>query len=253
MIRRLSVFAVLTAAGLALAAQNAASAGAAVTVGQTGIPNAGCGGDDNIVQASTDPASTHTLPSDGVVTSWSFRSGGAGQPAKMIVWRPTAMANQFVVVGKTDSQTFGGTVVETFMTRIPVQAGDLLGMRMSQNGQCLMSGAPAGNLIRFLATPGADVPDGSTQTMTNELTTFRILVATALEPDADHDGFGDETQDQCLGTAGPENGCAAATAPTASVTGQRAAALKKCKKKFPGKAKAKKRKKCKKKANLLPV
>jgi hypothetical protein len=41
----------------------------------------------------------------------------------------------------------------------------------------------------------------------------------------------------------------AATAPT----GQRAAALKKCKKKFPGKAKAKKRKKCKKKANLLPV
>jgi hypothetical protein len=36
-------------------------------------------------------------------------------------------------------------------------------------------------------------------------------------------------------------------------TGERAAAPKKCKKKFPGKAKAKKRKKCKKKANLLPV
>ena len=40
---------------------------------------------------------------------------------------------------------------------------------------------------------------------------------------------------------------------TTAPTGQRAAALKKCKKKFPGKAKAKKRKKCKKKANLLPV
>jgi hypothetical protein len=36
-------------------------------------------------------------------------------------------------------------------------------------------------------------------------------------------------------------------------TGQRAAAIKKCTRKFPGKAKAKKRKKCKKKANLLPV
>ena len=40
---------------------------------------------------------------------------------------------------------------------------------------------------------------------------------------------------------------------TTAPTGQRAAALKKCKKKFPGKAKAKKRKKCKEKANLLPV
>ena len=40
---------------------------------------------------------------------------------------------------------------------------------------------------------------------------------------------------------------------TTAPTGQRAATLKKCKKKFPGKAKAKKRKKCKKKANLLPV
>ena len=41
---------------------------------------------------------------------------------------------------------------------------------------------------------------------------------------------------------------------TTAPTGQRAAArFKKCKKRFPGKAKAKKRKKCKKKANLLPV
>ena len=40
---------------------------------------------------------------------------------------------------------------------------------------------------------------------------------------------------------------------TTAPTGQRAAALKKCKKKFPGKAKAKKRKKCIKKARKLPV
>jgi hypothetical protein len=40
---------------------------------------------------------------------------------------------------------------------------------------------------------------------------------------------------------------------TTAPTGQRAAALKKCKKKFPGKAKAEKRKKCIKKARKLPV
>lgn len=41
--------------------------------------------------------------------------------------------------------------------------------------------------------------------------------------------------------------------PTTTTTGQRAAAIKKCKKKFAGKAKAKKRKKCIKKAKKLPV
>jgi hypothetical protein len=44
-----------------------------------------------------------------------------------------------------------------------------------------------------------------------------------------------------------------ATAPQVPATGQRAAALKKCKKKFPGKTKARKRKKCIKKAKKLPV
>lgn len=44
-----------------------------------------------------------------------------------------------------------------------------------------------------------------------------------------------------------------AASPAAGPTGERAAAIKKCKKKFPGKAKAKKRKKCIKKAKTLPV
>ena len=35
----------------------------------------------------------------------------------------------------------------------------------------------------------------------------RFPVAAVVEPDADHDGFGDETQDQCPGVAGPINGC----------------------------------------------
>ena len=36
---------------------------------------------------------------------------------------------------------------------------------------------------------------------------MRTNVAARLEPDADHDGYGDETQDKCLGTAGTFNGC----------------------------------------------
>jgi hypothetical protein len=32
----------------------------------------------------------------------------------------------------------------------------------------------------------------------------------SVEPDSDSDGFGDETQDKCLGTAGTANGCPSA-------------------------------------------
>jgi hypothetical protein len=41
--------------------------------------------------------------------------------------------------------------------------------------------------------------------------------------------------------------------PPPSNTGQRAAAVKKCEKKFKGRAKARKRKKCVKEARLLPL
>jgi hypothetical protein len=35
----------------------------------------------------------------------------------------------------------------------------------------------------------------------------QLDVSAALEPDSDLDGFGDETQDNCVGTAGPFDGC----------------------------------------------
>jgi len=35
----------------------------------------------------------------------------------------------------------------------------------------------------------------------------RVEISARLEPDIDHDGFGDETQDKCLGLAGSQNGC----------------------------------------------
>ena len=62
----------------------------------------------------------------------------------------------------------------------------------------------------------------------------RIPVQATIEPDADKDGFGDKTQDKCVGVAGPKAGCAKCK--------------KKKKKKRTGSAAAKKKKKkCKKK------
>jgi hypothetical protein len=65
----------------------------------------------------------------------------------------------------------------------------------------------------------------------------RVNLAAIVEPDADHDTFGDETQDKCVGVAGPLDGCPAPTNTT----------KKKCKKKKHHSAVAAKKKHCKKK------
>jgi hypothetical protein len=61
-----------------------------------------------------------------------------------------------------------------------------------------------------MATTGVDEPPDGTSIRTWGAAPWpssRVSVSASLEPDLDHDGFGDETQDKCLGTAGPENGC----------------------------------------------
>src|SRR4029450_7433640 len=54
---------------------------------------------------------------------------------------------------------------------------------------------------------GNDVPPGSTATFNPPSSGTQVDIAAALEADADKDGFGDETQDQCLAFAGTSDGC----------------------------------------------
>ena len=70
-----------------------------------------------------------------------------------------------------------------------------------------------------------------------------MAFAVFVEPDADHDGFGDETQDQC-----PTNASTQGTCPAAPVTPVTTVKKKKCKKKKKKhSAESAKKKKCKKK------
>jgi hypothetical protein len=48
---------------------------------------------------------------------------------------------------------------------------------------------------------------GETRAPTGDQTNAEILVQATIEPDTDGDGFGDEGQDACVGTAGSEGGC----------------------------------------------
>jgi hypothetical protein len=131
-----------------------------------------------------------------------------------------------------------------------VGGGEILGLR-GENAASTYDGMAGDNVLEL---PGGDPAPGETRSAVGapEDSVTLVNVSASLEADADGDGFGDETQDQCPTNATTQGPCPT-VAPPAGPTGQRAAAIKKCKKKFPGKAKAKKRKKCIKKAKKLPV
>jgi hypothetical protein len=185
-------------AALSLTA-SASPAGAAVAIGQTFTPNSGCGGDTFFQQASL--AQQYSAPSPGVITSWAFQADSAPPPVRFKVGRPLG-GNDYTVVGATDSVNPTPNVLNNYDTRISVKAGDQIGF-FSGTGNCAFETAPAGNLIVFFT---ADLSPGATETFSQQ--DERLLdISAKLEPDADNDGFGDETQDKCIGTAGAFNGC----------------------------------------------
>ena len=61
--------------------------------------------------------------------------------------------------------------------------------------------------LLLLAHPAGDLPPGGTATFNPPVAGIQVDIAAMLELDADGDGFGDETQDQCPGVSGPEDGC----------------------------------------------
>jgi hypothetical protein len=248
MIRGIRLGALLASATALALCASASSAGAAVTIGSTFTPDLNFGGPGTFIQSSS-PGNSYTVPSNGVISSWSFEAAaGTTAPLKLKVVRP-AGGDDFTTVGDSQLETPVASSLNTWPTRISVRAGDLLGhFYTALDSTISYRDAPGFNTHEICCNdPVLDPPAGTTATYDPNFD-LQIDVSAVLEQDADQDGFGDETQDQC-----PTNATTQGPCPTVAPTGQRAAALKKCKKKFRGKAKAKKRKKCKKRANLLPV
>jgi len=146
---------------------------------------------------STSPGQSYAAPFAGVLTSWSFRDL-ADSALKLKVFRPQG-GNSFTVVGESaPAQTASG--LNTFPTRIAVQAGDLLGLYHASFGSSCQAGIVPPPIYTAHRVIGADQPPGTSATFT-QFNNLRLNVAAILEPDADNDGFGDETQDNCPAVA----------------------------------------------------
>src|SRR5215216_6177397 len=100
------------------------SATAATQVGENFSTFQSCGGDTWI--QSTSPGQAYAAPFGGVLTSWIF-GDSADSGLKLKVARPQG-GNNFTIVGESESVGPVSAGPATFPTRIPVQAGDILGL-----------------------------------------------------------------------------------------------------------------------------
>jgi hypothetical protein len=185
--------AVVIACGL-----GAAPAGAATQLGQTFAPPDPCSGPVTGFQ-TTSPGSSYTVPSPGVITSWRFQADAAPPHLKLKVGRALG-GNQFTIVGESALEAPAASGVNTFQTRVPVRAGDLLGFFISDTGNCVNVFTASGFLFQQLLGP--DPAPGTTATYEPEAA-GQFDLAAVLEPDCDNDGLGDESQDSDLSPCPP--------------------------------------------------
>jgi hypothetical protein len=228
---------------------------AATQVGQTVDPSSSeCSQDLTRIQL-TSPGGQYSVPFDGVITSWSFL-GGSTVPSQMKLKVADVLPGSFfsiaAIVGESALETPAANTLNTFSTRIPVRPNRSTQYSFTTIGFYF----PSPNSVRCAETSATGYSDTFTTGDMMPGAGFgptaepgvQLDVSALLEQDADHDGFGDETQDQCPTTASTQGPCP--TTPTTATTGQRAAAIKKCKRKFP---KGKRRASCIKRAKKLPV
>ncbi len=173
-----------------------------------------------LIQKTVDGVST-ALPFDGVVVRWRVLSSHNddfrirvvspdGSGVKVLSSSPVES------VSVTPSPPIGK--ITSFATRLPIPAGAYVGLA-----------SPTKSLAPFaLHASGAsltefhDAPDGSTISGPGTVRPFEVAYDADVEPDADHDGYGDVTQDSCPGASSVHDGaCPPNAAPAGSASGSK--------------------------------
>lgn len=128
---------------------------------------------------------------NGVITSFAVQASGS---VSLAVYRPTVRdATRLAAsgVGSATVQGAGLGAVARATTRLPVKQGDVVGMKVP--GGSAVYGISSATSRLFVAFAG-----GMNDTIdTTSAGTGLMLFSATVEPDADRDGYGDETQDKC--------------------------------------------------------
>jgi hypothetical protein len=197
-------------AALAISALGASSASAATQAGNNCVGNEVA---ENytlfgLANGPGNPPSA-TIPVSGVVTKWTFNAEPAlpgGLVSQRLKILRSVGSKQFQVIGESALSSISGGL-NTFSTRVPVHAGDFIGTNGSYEGFPFTfyceSGNPGDQLGVILGNPSV----GSIATESEGGPGYQVPVTVFVEPDADNDGFGDETQDACPQSAAFQTPC----------------------------------------------
>ena len=173
------------------------SAGAATTIGSNlqGTPTAKkcTAASTCTLSVSALPGATLTSPIDGVIVRWRLKFGALSNP--------NIEARLHILHGNTDTEEgdlihlpeVAGTI-ET-QSRVPIKKGDRIGI----DGGGVVLAATPGAVTQMWGdglTPNALQPN-ETRPPDTTLDGQELLLNADIEADADHDEYGDETQDIC--------------------------------------------------------
>jgi hypothetical protein len=161
--------------------------------------------------APADTLSATAAPIGGVIVRYTIKHGSVGggyhwPPVHLrvvhqigpVTWQGLESSSPDVTPPAPDG-------VDSYPARTPIAAGDLIGLDAAADPLgAIFAYAGVGGTTRSITQPALPA-DGSSVTATDTL--GEILLQARIEPDSDHDGFGDETQDACPSAAGSNGGC----------------------------------------------
>lgn len=200
-----AVAALIGAALLMLSA--AGSADASYTIGQTTGATDSCGSNQALIQAATGTSPNYAASSPGVIVSWSYLAHSQAPTIQLKVYHSTANPQtRFLRSESTDKPPGGapGQVQENHLNTfsespgIPIHAGDTLGLTgTGAFGIACIENTNIDDHVRSKAVPPDSIAGQDNTGFAGDLNKLRIGVSAVVEPDADGDLFGDQTQDSC--------------------------------------------------------
>jgi hypothetical protein len=171
-------------------------------------------------------------PVSGVITEWKTTAKFGEIPPEaaaefaviyrqeLQVYRP-AGGNSYTLIGESLGGALNLNGTSSFPARIPVQAGDHLGLGGTLvTIFCEETGDPADMIGFTIGNPLV----GSTREFGLEQE-IQVPVVAKIEPDVDGDGYGDETQDKCPQSAAYQTPCPVVTISSLPTVGKKAVTL----------------------------
>jgi hypothetical protein len=201
-----TVWVAVVAGALTLPLGLSAPAVAAQTVGRNFVPTTnGCISNRTRFFGMTAGIDPYVIPHDGVLTSWTLTTGPEDLTGVKFKVGTATSATTFTVDAETAAINVPKNGVLTTPSRVPVKAGQRIGDYWASPSNVTCHSADTNGAVLFTL---GDIGPGQSFTF-NQDTGDTFPLSAQLEPDADHDGFGDETQDACPTDAGTQGACPA--------------------------------------------